>query len=100
MADAENRAYGRPGGAWRRLWEAADPASEDCPDGAIDASALGEYAVLLRRHGAPAAARAFPSVAVHLATGCSACLRVLDEALRFLAREQRRRRVKPGQSRG
>jgi hypothetical protein len=67
------------------LWEAARPDRDQHP---IDLPTLGEYAALLGLHGRPAADRAFPAVAGHLASGCSACEPDLHEMLTTLAAER------------
>jgi hypothetical protein len=64
-----------PTDAWRRLWAATRP-----PDPhPVALEGLGEYAVLMKRNGEPAAAREFPAIAAHLATGCAPCAAELAE---------------------
>jgi hypothetical protein len=69
---------------WARLWEAVARAPESH---ALDPGALGEYALLLHRHGEAPAAEAFPEVAAHLAAGCARCGADLEELLAFAAEE-------------
>jgi hypothetical protein len=68
------------------LWQAARP---DTDDHAVDPPTLGEYAAILQLNGRRAADKAFPSVAQHLAMGCSTCDADLREMLAILAGERR-----------
>jgi hypothetical protein len=72
-----------------RGWAAARLAEERArlrPDH-IDASDLSQYAALQADGGQEAAARAFPSVAAHLDTGCQACQVDVRELMAFTADE-------------
>ena len=62
---------------WRELWAAVEPH-------AVDPGALGDYVALLLQRGPTEAARAFPEVAAHLATGCASCQAATQEIATFL----------------
>jgi hypothetical protein len=54
------------------------------PPHPVGAEELGEYAALERLAGPAAAARAFPAIDAHLATGCLACRADLSELFALL----------------
>jgi hypothetical protein len=78
---------------WARLLEVLRP---DPPPHPVRPGTLWEYAALLRRRGAAAAARAFPEVAAHLAAGCADCEADLADLLAFDDAEERSARHDPG----
>lgn len=63
---------------WARLWAAVNPHP-------IEPGALGEFAQLYSEQGEDSAARAFPEISAHLASGCQECVTALEEII-FLLR--------------
>ena len=72
----------RPG-AWRTLCTAVRPPEANFAD-------LGQFVALWMEAGRDEAARVFPAVAAHLATGCAACSAAADEVKAALAADAER----------